>query len=57
MTNHQLEQRCLQVIEEASTRMKAAPNVKMREKWRVIQETWQALLLKTQSPSVEPPEA
>jgi hypothetical protein len=56
MTNHQLEQRCLQVIGEATTRMQAAPNVKMRDKWRVIVEKWQVLLEKSQRATVEEPE-
>jgi hypothetical protein len=46
MTNYELEQKCLQVIAEATTRMQDTRNVKMREKWRLIRETWRELLQK-----------
>jgi len=49
MTNHELADRCLQVIAEATTRMLDAPSAKTREKWRLIRETWVELLQKAQS--------
>jgi hypothetical protein len=48
MTKYQLEQRCQEVIAEATARMQDAPSVKMREKWRLIRETWEKLLQKSQ---------
>ena len=49
MIKYQLEQRCQQVIAEATARMADAPSVKMREKWRLIREAWEKLLQKAQA--------
>jgi hypothetical protein len=53
MTNYELEQRCRQVIAEATVRMGDAPTVKMKEKWRVILETWEKLLQKAQGTDLD----
>jgi hypothetical protein len=54
MTYHELEDRCLKVIAEATTRMQEAPGVEMREKWQSIREIWIALLKKAQDGTLEP---
>jgi hypothetical protein len=48
MTNRELEEKCRQVIAEATTRMQDAHNVKMRRKWQLIRDTWLELLKKAQ---------
>jgi hypothetical protein len=54
MTNWELEQRCLEVIQEATTRMQDAPSAKMREKWRVVRDSWMELLKRAQGTPSEP---
>ena len=49
MIKQELEHRCLEVIAEATTHMQDAPNAKMREKWRLIRETWMELLRKVRT--------
>jgi hypothetical protein len=51
MTNQELEERCREVIAEATIQMEKAGNARMKRKWELIRETWVDLLKKAQGMS------
>jgi hypothetical protein len=53
MTKQELEEKCLGVIAEATTRMQNAPTVKMQARWRTIRDTWVELLKKAQGAATD----